>query len=285
MRDPGDRPNTTRYARGGGRVPTSTMKAKTTPRNKADGQPKDEAVPALSTAEQRRMVAEKLAGFGSVTWDWVQIQEHTVSTIQEILAVRSVPPEALSTPRLDIAVPAIEAMRYSALKREFALLIAATMDAETCDDAHPSFIEILKQLTHDEVRMIGALPDVGQVLPFANINYLDRSGRIMSSLRYVVPDHLARSCERRRALGGYIDNLLRLNLVAAPSHLTISDDRYYRELLHQEFITEHQSKIPPNLKPSVDKKVLAITDFGHLFRKCCLDPAVSGRPPEKWSSV
>lgn len=277
MRDPGDRPNTTRYARGGGRLPAGAAKPRPAASSKA-GEAPGETLPALSSAEQRRMVAEKLAGFGSVTWDWAQIQDYTVSAIQEILLVRCVPAEALSTPRLDIAVPAIEAMRYSALKREFALLIAATMDAETCDDAHPSFIEILKQLTHDEVRMIGALPDVGQVLPFASISYLDRSGRILSSLRYIVPDHLARHCERRRALGGYIDNLLRLNLVAAPAHLTISDDRYYRELLNQDFIAEHQSKIAPNLKPSVDKKVLAITDFGHLFRKCCLDPVTPAYP-------
>ena len=236
------------------------------------------SVPAIAGEAHKALVADKLAGFAAVTWDWTQIQEYTVSAIQEILAARAVPAEYLATPRLDIAVPAIEAMRYSSLKREFALLIASTMDTERADDAHPSFIEILKQLTSDEVQMIAVLPELGQVLPFANINYTDRSGRILSSLRYIVPDFLAEACERRRALGSYIDNLLRLNIVAAPAHLSISDERFYRELLAQSFIAEFEAGVPANLKANIDRRVLCLTDFGHLFRKCCIEEAAASHP-------
>ncbi len=275
MRDPVDRPNSARYARGGPRrsgAPRQSSKdASTAP---ALSEP---AVPALNPDAHKALVADKLAGFAAVTWDWSRIQEYTVGAIQEILATRTVPPDRMTSPRLDIAIPAIEAMRYSGLKREFALLIASTMDAALADDAHPSFIEILKQITIDEVRICLSFPDVGQVLPFANINYLDRGGRILSSLRYIVPEHIARVCERPKALGGYIDNLLRLNLISAPAHLAISDERFYRDLLAQEFIGAFEATIPPGLKPSVDRRVLALTDFGQLFRRCCLDehPGIS----------
>ena len=152
----------------------------------------------------------------------------------------------------------------------FALLIAATMDTERADDAHHSLIEILKQLTSDEVRMMSVFPDPGQVLPFANINYTDRSGRILSSLRYIVPEVLAGACDRRRALGGYIDNLLRLNLIAAPAHLVIDDERFYRELLAQPFIAAFEATVPPKLKANIDRRVLALSDFGQMFRTCCI---------------
>lgn len=274
MREPIERPNTTRYARGGPRRP-GVAGAKPVQKQKADTPP---PVPALSGDAHRALVADKLAGFAAVTWDWTQIQEYTVSAIQEILVHRAVPAEYLTSPRLDIAIPAIEAMRYSGLKREFALLIAATMDTELADDAHPSFIEILKQLTSDEVRMIASFPEPGQVIPFVNINYTDRSGRIMSSLRYIVPEHLAETCERRRALGSYIDNLLRLNVIAAPSHLTINDERFYKELLAQPFIGAFEASVPQNLKASIDRRVLCLTDFGHLFRKCCIDETAVGHP-------
>ncbi|HRJ02606.1 MAG TPA: DUF4393 domain-containing protein [Hyphomonas sp.] len=265
MRDPVERPNSARYARGGPRRSGSG------PRPPAKESAAEAPVPALNPEAHKALVADKLAGFAAVTWDWSRIQEYTVSSIQEILAIRTVPPDRMTSPRLDIAIPAIEAMRYSGLKREFALLIASTMDTSLADDAHPSFIEILKQLTLDEVRIVLSFPDVGQVLPFANINYLDRSGRILSSLRYIVPEHVARVCERPKALGGYMDNLLRLNIISAPAHLAISDERFYRDLLAQDFVGVFEAGVAPGLKPSVDRRVLALTDFGQMFRRCCLD--------------
>jgi len=275
MPDRVERPNTTRYAKGAPRRPPASGSAR--PTQKA--QPGTDApVPVVAGETHRAIVAEKLARFAAVTWDWSQIQDYTVSAIQEILAARAVPAEYLASPRLDIAVPAIEAMRYSVLKRELALLIASTMDAERADDAHPSFIEILKQLTRDEVRMIASLPGLGQVLPFANINYTDRSGRILSSLRYIVPDFLAGACERPRALASYIDNLLRLNIIAAPAHLAISDERFYRELLGQAFIADFEAGVPAHLKANIDRRVLCLTDFGHLFRNCCVEETVSRHP-------
>lgn len=266
MREPVERPNSSRYARGGPR------RAGMTPRKPAsmDSAP-EPPVPALNPEDHKALVADKLAGFAAVTWDWSQIQEYTVGAIQEILASWTVPPDRMTSPRLDIAIPAIEAMRYSGLKREFALLIASTMDTALADDAHPSFIEILKQLTIDEVRIVTSFPDVGQVLPFANINYLDRTGRILSSLRYIVPEHIARVCERPKALGGYMDNLLRLNIISAPAHLAISDERFYRDLLAQDFVAAFEANVAPGLKASIDRRVLALTDFGQLFRRCCLD--------------
>jgi hypothetical protein len=273
MPDRVERPNTTRYAKGA--APRPPASGASTPARKA--QPGTHApAPAVAGETHRALVAEKLAGFAAVTWDWSQIQDYTVSTIQEILAARAVPAEYLASPRLDIAVPAIEAMRYSGLKRELALLIASTMETGRADDAHPSFIEILKQLTRDEVRMIASLPGLGQVLPFANINYTDRSGRILSSLRYIVPDFLAGACERRRALASYIDNLLRLNLIAAPAHMAISDERFYRDLLSQAFIADFEAGVPAHLKATIDRRVLCLTDFGNLFRSCCVDQTVYG---------
>ena len=275
MPDRVERSNTTRYAKGGPRRPPASGSARPVQKPASD---MPAPVPAIAGEAHKALVADKLAGFAAVTWDWSQIQEYTVGAIQEILATRAVPAEYLASPRLDIAVPAIEAMRYSSLKREFALLIASTMDSERADDAHPSFIEILKQLTSDEVHMIASLPELGQVLPLANINYTDRSGRILSSLRYIVPEFLAEACERRRALGSYIDNLLRLNIVAAPAHLSISDERFYRELLAQTFIAEFEAGVPANLKANIDRRVLCLTDFGHLFRKCCIEEAASSHP-------
>ena len=217
-------------------------------------------------------MAQKLSGFGDITWDWGRIQAFTVEHINAIIAERGVPAEELSAPRLDIAIPAIEAMRYSPLKHEMAVLIASTMDGRLAHEAHPAFIEIIKQLTADEVNLIVALPPAGQVLPMVNITYVDRSERVFSSVRYVVPERIARTCATRRPIPSYINNLLRLNLIATPGNLAINDERHYKDLLAQDFLTEIRERTPAHLRADVERRVLTLTDFGESFRRCCLEP-------------
>jgi len=236
-----------------------------------------ERLPALSPTAARELVAQKLSGFADITWDWSRIQAFTLERINQIITARGVPAEDLTAPRLDIAVPAIEAMRYSALKDEMAVLIASTMDARLAHEAHPAFIEIIKQLTLDEVHILSALPPAGQVLPMVNITYVDRGDRVFSSLRYVIPERIAMTCAARRPIPSYIDNLLRLNLIASPSNLGISEERPYRDLLAQTFIADMDARQPAHIKAEIERRVITLTDFGDKFRRCCLDgDAVAG---------
>lgn len=271
MRDPIERPNTARYARGSTRHPASRRAGKS--------QAGEATIVSAADPPQtsgRDLVAEKLSGFDRMTLDWSQVHDYTVATIQEALIERRVPAEHLTQPRLDITVPALEAMRYSGLKREFALLIASTMDKTRSDEAHPAFIEILKQLTLDEATLLSVFPGTGQAVPMATLFHLDRSGRIRSSLRHIIPDAFARTCQRPSAIPGYIDNLIRLNLIASPPRLRIDDERFYRDLLSQEFVARHIGSQAGHLKASVEKDVLTLTDFGSQFRNCCLDGTLAG---------
>ena len=56
-----------------------------------------------------------------------------------------------------IAVPVVEAMRYNSHKEElremFTNLVGAAMHADSID-AHPAFVDIIKQLSPDEGKMI-----------------------------------------------------------------------------------------------------------------------------------
>ena len=57
-----------------------------------------------------------------------------------------------------IAVPAVEALRYTAeepaLCEMYLHLLATAMDSRTVPLAHPAFAEIIRQLTPDEARII-----------------------------------------------------------------------------------------------------------------------------------
>ncbi|MGA1344155.1 MAG: Abi-alpha family protein, partial [Hyphomonas sp.] len=83
----------------------------------------------------------------------------------------------------------------------------------------------------------------------------------------------AARCSRHGAIPGYIDNLMRLSLIDAPQRLKIDDERLYRDLLAQSFVTEHCARIPSVLQPRIERAVLTLTDFGSQFRRCCIEAA------------
>lgn len=272
MRDTGDRPNATRYARGSKPRAAGNRRASAAGPSAKAQRAETQAAP-LPAASRRELVAQKLSGFGGMQLDWSQVRDYTLATIQEALIDRQVPAENLTEPRLEVAVPAIEAMRYTGLRREFALLIASTMDSARADEAHPAFVEILKQLTIDEANLLSVLPPTGQVVPMATLYHLDRAGHVKAALRHIIPEAYAAKCTRRSAIAGYIDNLVRLNLVSSPSRLRIDDERFYRDLLAQDFISDHCARMPPSTRANVERTVLSLTDFGSQFRNCCLEVA------------
>ena len=74
-----------------------------------------------------------------------KLRDETLKETSKIL------PENIREPQLNILGPAIEASKYyiedDELRSMFSKLIAASMDTSKLDIAHPSFVEIIKQMT------------------------------------------------------------------------------------------------------------------------------------------
>ncbi len=93
---------------------------------------------ALGTLGQTVNVA--LAPFRGLVWSWSMIETWLSATVEKKLEERGVPNERINTPDPDVAVPAIEALRYTKLKEQYANLIATAMDSATSHKAHPAFV-------------------------------------------------------------------------------------------------------------------------------------------------
>lgn len=206
----------------------------------------------------------------SKIWDLTDVKAYMVETVEDILGQRGVPKTEICSPSLEITVPAIEAMRYSPHRREIAALIASTMDRENASIAHPSFLNILQQLTEDEVRILAAFPNAGRVLPMAHLwmNVSREHAEIL--YRNIIPASIARLCTMKTRIPMYIDNLSRLQLLHEPEGLKIGDARIYSNLLRQDFCT--QILEPPQIRKnsSLEKHTIALSDVGETFRKVCL---------------
>jgi hypothetical protein len=97
-----------------------------------------------------------LAPVSALVWGYDQVREFVSTKVAERL--KNVPPENLVTPKPNVAGPALEALRYtgheSSLSDLYANLLAAAMDKSTAQGAHPAFVEIIKQLTPDEAKLV-----------------------------------------------------------------------------------------------------------------------------------
>lgn len=97
-------------------------------------------------------------------WEkWVVNGEESVRRTIEAVGKRAdgIPEEHLVEPPAHIAVPAIQQLAYcydsAELREMYAKLLLSTMDDRTAEYVHPSFVQLLKELSPDEAKLLGTL--------------------------------------------------------------------------------------------------------------------------------
>lgn len=113
-----------------------------------------------------------LAPVSALVWGYDQIKDFISTRLAEKL--RDVPPENIATPKPNVAGPALESLKYTGheetLREMYANLLAASMDTRTATGAHPAFVEIIRQLTPDEARLL-RLFTPPRPLPLLNVRF------------------------------------------------------------------------------------------------------------------
>lgn len=203
-------------------------------------------------------------------WGLDRIHQFVSTKVEDVLAARQVPRQSVQAPSLDIAVPAIEAMRYCQFRSEMTALIASAMDRRLSHQAHPAFVNILRQLAPDELRILSLMPPQEEVLPLGNLHLVLSEGRTRIIYRSIVPKHIADACKAKQAIPTYIDNLDRLKLITSPDTLSIRDEAVYADLMQQEFCFDLRNALPKRARPRLERRTLALTALGENFRTVCL---------------
>ena len=137
-------------------------------------------------------------------------------------------------------------------------------------DEHPSFVEIIKQLSSDECKMIKYLKN-NFMLPMLKLKFQvnDGSGGEIDATPYFSDLCYKVNCCYPNKFPEYLDNLCRLGLVETLYNEYIAIDELYIEL-------RSNSNFPvPNKNHNeykiVDKKsVFLLTEFGKKFCEVCV---------------
>ncbi|AXV67616.1 DUF4393 domain-containing protein (plasmid) [Pseudoalteromonas lipolytica] len=239
---------------------------------------------ALGTVAKTVNVA--LAPVKGLVWGYEQIEEFVSSKVSEKL--QNTPEEEIVTPKPNVAGPALESLRYTgheeSLRELYANLLAASMDSMTSARAHPGFVEILKQITPDEAKLLKLfthhrpfpLLDVRQESTEAG----KRGGRdILKSFSTLGEEA---GCENANLTPSYLDNLSRLGLIEIPTFFEYTAPNVYDQLESHPTIESIKQQLNnlPNQQCQIQRRGAQVTQLGRQFINICVIDHAAKRPPK-----
>jgi hypothetical protein len=231
---------------------------------------------ALQTVAKTVHIA--LAPVSVMLWGYEQIKDYLEQRLTEKL--KDVPPELVIPPNPAVAGPAVESLRFTAqepsLRELYASLVATAMDARTAHDAHPAFVEIIRQLNPNEARLLPALWNeaISPLITLVGEFYSTEEKR---RVRWNFLTHFSLLPEKVTLptpplFNHYLDNFRRLGLVDIIDQ-PLTDESYAPLMQHPSFIFSLKDiERREQSRSEIIKQHLRVTFFGSQFLNTCLEP-------------
>lgn len=210
-----------------------------------------------------------LAPVKALVWGYEKIEEFITTKVSEKL--QNIPEENINTPPIEIAGPAIEALRYSGhdinIRELYANLLANSMDKNTVHKVHPGFVEILKNLNSDEALLLQAF------IIKSDYPLIDIQGKSKEGVEFVILnrnhsqlDHIVK-LNMPSLIPSYLDNLIRLGILEIPNGIVKMPQNVYEPLENDKNLAMIKSIIEFQLGKVVnfDRKLVRTTIFGQHF--------------------
>ncbi len=194
--------------------------------------------------------------------------------------VSSIPKENLVEPPLNIVGPALESSKFyidtDEIRNMFAKLISSSMDDRINKSAHPSFIEIIKQLSPLDAQTLTLFKN-SNILPIAKLRIQDSYGKGSDHTLHIIDD----TFDNIDLISASISNLIRLGLVDVSYTYTLTDKSKYLKFDNHPLLLKVQSDldmyIASNKSPNPDinqaimiRGTISLTPMGLNFIKTCL---------------
>lgn len=229
-----------------------------------------------------RAVNAALAPIEGMVWGVEKIRDFVRERVSSKLD--NVPADEVQPPKPHVAVPAIEALRYTGAESElselYANLLATSMDRATAYRAHPGFVDMIKNMSPDEARIMKFLT-TSESQPLINIKATQKEGGGFQIVnRHVSLIGVKANCEHAPLAATYLDNLVRLGLIEIPTMRRIKADEPYAEIEEHpqiKAILNDLKKVETHTI-EVEKIKFDLTDLGRQFiRSCVIDKAAQER--------
>lgn len=190
--------------------------------------------------------------------------------IGRALVRRGVVASDLQTPPGHLYAAAVEALRLGSAADEIVNVVAAYMDARSGHKVLPSYIDILRQVSRDELELLRNLPKLGRSAPATHVNVILPTNQAVVVYRNVLPDTLAAVCKFKDNIPQYVDNLARLGLLAVRLEEEARGNAY-RAMAKFSFVRRFLAQAPEGSRLAMSPSTIAITDLGECLCRACFD--------------
>lgn len=204
---------------------------------------------------------------------WILAKEYNIEATKKLLEAKlaNIDPERIITPEPYIAVPVLQAISYcmdnELLRNMYANLLASSMTLTTKNNVHPSYIEIIKQLSPDEAKILEYLyiNQFSPVIYFLYDNINPKTNKSIQEVYSLIGEKA--KCEIVDNIQEYFENLDRLKLIEDCPDDFINLPNAHDELMRLPLVIEKMSEAH---KYSPIKGITMLTKFGYSFCNVCL---------------
>lgn len=212
---------------------------------------------------------------------WIAHREYNVEETKKLLAIKleKVGADKIVPPEPYIAVPAIQALSYSmnsdVLRNMYANLLATSMNIDQKWNVHPSFVEVIKQLSPDEAKILNFLTN--DSYPIIDLKLVRPGGKFSIILKNYtnIADNI---CEHPDKIFSYLDNLKRLELIEISFDSYIANESVYKQLENHPNVKKVQDsgikKMDKEDRWEFDRKYFQLTQYGRDFKDVCVKESV-----------
>lgn len=214
---------------------------------------------------------------------WIAKQEYSLQETDKLLAekLKNIPVEKITTPEGYVGVPALQAIAYSMdseeLRELYANLLASAMDTDMKDKAHPSFVELIKQMSPNDAIVFKIIYEA-PVAPVVDlcIRAEPKDGDRGGDFEHVFNITWIKNIPYEKVLIS-LDNLLRLGLIEIPFGLSYAHKENYEIVKSNPEYTLLRQKLEELNRGSikVDEKVIRKTALADSFYETCVKGATS----------
>lgn len=216
---------------------------------------------------------------------WVLQREYNIEETKKLLEekLKNVSPELIQSPEAYVAVPALQYISYCVdneeLRNMYANLLANSMNAVVKNGVHPGFVEIIKQLSPDEAKILRYFA-THKVIPTVTLRYVKEEGGGIDIVKNFSNVGEITQCENPFDVNKYFDNLIRLGLLESSRGLSsFTNKKLYEPLKNHWYIQErtHESilKLSEYTKTNFEEGIISITDYGASFCNICLNTHIA----------
>lgn len=190
----------------------------------------------------------------------------------------SIPQELIDPPKPRIAVPALQNASITEeheVRELYANLLANSMNKVVKNGVHPGFVEIIKQLSPDEAKILEYMC-THKTIPTITLKYVHNDGSGIEIIKNFSNVGEIVGCEYPQDIAKYFDNMTRLGLIVNAGGLSsLTDKKRYEPLKKHKWVASQATIENANAigfeKINFEEGFVKLSSYGESFCSICLE--------------